>query len=86
MNNKVFVYCASTNLISLFHSARKIEENMSLFFNKIQSPIFIVKVCNPMLVISLVSPLVSDWASEQVLALSYSLNEVSLIQINTPYQ
>ncbi len=86
MNNKIFVYCSSTNLISLFHSARKIEENMSLFYNKIQSPIFIVKVCNPMLVISLVSPLVSDWASEQVLALSYSLNEVSLIQINTPYQ
>ena len=62
MNNKVFVYCASTNLISLFHLARKIEENMSLFFNKIQSPIFIVKVCNPMLAISLVSPLVSGLA------------------------
>ena len=61
MNNKIFVYCSSTNLISLFHSARKIEENMSLFFNKIQSPIFIVKVCDPMLAISLVSPLVSDW-------------------------
>jgi len=49
-------------LILLFHSARKIEENMSLFFNKIQSPIFIVKVCNPMLAISLVSPLVSGLA------------------------
>ena len=60
MNNKVFVCCSSPNLFLAFHSAKKIKENMSLFFTKIQFPIFIVRECNPMLEVSLVSSLVSD--------------------------
>ena len=60
MNNKVIVSSSSPNLFLTFHSAKKTKENMSLFFSKIQFPIFIVRACDPMLENSLVSPLVND--------------------------
>ena len=55
MNNKVIVSSSSPNLFLTFHSAKKTKENMSLFFSKIPFPIFIVRACDPMLEVSLVS-------------------------------
>ena len=60
MNNKVIVSSSSPNLFLTFYSTKKIEENMSLFFCKIQFPMFIVRACDPMLEVSLASPLVSN--------------------------